>query len=133
MDDNRRLRRARGFRLTARIIGIFVAVFFLAMLIGEGVASMREEGFRGITTESLYALVPLLLAVAAFIVAWWRERVGGILLIVAYMVLSLAPSVHSIYFGKGFQFYAGMWFFALPFLVAGIFFIIAHQQSRQSS
>ncbi|MFH1647686.1 MAG: hypothetical protein ABID71_08400, partial [Chloroflexota bacterium] len=83
MDDNQRVRRARGLRLVARIIGIFVAVFFLAMLIGDAVTSIREEGFKGITTESLYAIVPILLAVAAFVVAWWRERVGGIILILA--------------------------------------------------
>ncbi|MFH1646533.1 MAG: hypothetical protein ABID71_02420, partial [Chloroflexota bacterium] len=76
--------------------------------------------------------VPILLAVAALIVAWWRERVGGILLIVTYLVLSLAPSVHSIYYGEGFQFYAGMWFFALPFLVAAILFLAAWRLSRQN-
>jgi hypothetical protein len=101
------------------------------MLIGDGVQSVQEKGFQGITVEWFYVLVPVVIALATFIVAWWRELLGGILLVVAYLVLSFAPSVHSFYYGEGPHFYSGMFFFAAPFLVCGILFIIAARLSQQ--
>jgi succinate dehydrogenase/fumarate reductase cytochrome b subunit len=128
-----RKRMAKILRIIARVIGVIITMFFLAMLIGDGVQSIKEEGFRNITAESLYILVPVIIALAAFIVSWWREFSGGISLVLAYLIFSFAPSVHSLYYGEGPHFYIGMFFVALPFLVSGILFIVASRLSKRVS
>jgi len=44
---------AKILRIIARVIGIVVMMFFLALLIGDGVQSIHNEGFHGISAESL--------------------------------------------------------------------------------
>lgn len=126
-------RTTRILRIIARVISIIVIVFFLLMVVGEGAQSIHEEGFQGITVESLYVLIPVIIVLAAFIVSWWRELTGGIMLIAAYLLLSVAPSIHSIYYGEGPHFYIGMFFFASPLLISGILFIVAARLSKRTS
>ena len=136
MDDNvttlkaGKYRAARILRIIARVIGIIVAVFFLVMLIGDIEMAISSQGFGGFTSEWLFIIVPLIIALGAFIYAWWRELLGGILLLVGYLLLSFSPSVHSLVYKAEPQFYAGMFYFALPFLVAGVLFIIASRLDK---
>jgi uncharacterized membrane protein HdeD (DUF308 family) len=81
----------------------------------------------------LYVVVPVLFALAAFILSWWREFIGGILLVAAYLLLSFSPSVHSLSYGEKPEFYVFMFLFALPFLVCGVLFIIAARLSKRAS
>jgi hypothetical protein len=118
-------RAARILRIIARVIGIIVAAFFLVMLIGNIESAITSQGFEGITAEWLFIIIPLIIALGAFVYAWWREFPGGILLLVGYLLLSFSPSVHSIFYGEKPQFYFGMFYFAVPFLIAGVLFIIA--------
>jgi hypothetical protein len=120
-------------RIIAKVIGTLVLVFFLVMLVSDAEASYESEILNGITQEYLFILIPVIIGLAAFIVAWWRELLGGILLIVAYLILSFAPSVHSIYYGSGFRFYLGMFLYSLPFLVTGILFITARLLSPRKA
>jgi len=120
-------------RSIARIIGVIALVFFLLMLIGDGVQTIQDEGFSGISAESFFILLPVIVALAAFVISWWQEFIGGISLVLAYLLLSFSPSVHSIYYGDEPRFYIGMFFFALPILVSGVLFIVASRLSRQSS
>ena len=126
-------RLARRLRLAARLIGAIIAFFFLAFLVGETVQSIIEGGFQNLDPEGLFAAVPAIFLVGAFIVAWWRERLGGILLIVAYFVQSFAPTIHAAFYRQSFHIFSHMFLFALPFLVAGILFLIASRLSRQST
>ncbi|MBN1161219.1 MAG: hypothetical protein JXA17_04670 [Dehalococcoidales bacterium] len=125
-----RPRAARILRIIARVIGIIVAVFFLVMLIGNIESAITSQGFDGITAEWLFIIIPLIIAVGAFIYAWWNEFLGGILLLVGYLLLSFSPSVHSLFYKEEPQFYIGMFYFAAPFLVAGVLFIIASLLDR---
>ncbi|MGD1119401.1 MAG: hypothetical protein ABR886_07930 [Dehalococcoidales bacterium] len=124
---------AKILRIIARVIGIVVMMFFLALLIGDGVQSIHNEGFHGISAESLYVLVPSIIALAAFIVTWWREFTGGVLMVTAYLILSLAPSVHSVGYDDHPRFYTSLFFFALPFLVCGVLFIIASRLGKKAA
>jgi hypothetical protein len=124
---------AAVLRFIARIIGVIVLVFFLSMLIGDFVQSIQDEGFNSISAESLFILLPVILALIAFIIAWWQEFIGGISLVLAYLLLSFSPSVHSIYYGTEAHFYIGMFFFALPFLIAGVLFMAASRLAKRSS
>jgi hypothetical protein len=123
-------RMARILRIIARVFGIFIMVFVLAMVIGEGVQSIHDEGFHGISVESLYVLVPVIIALAAFIVTWWREFTGGVLMVAAYLILSFAPSIYSINYENPPRFIIGMFFFALPILMCGVLFIIASRLAK---
>jgi hypothetical protein len=125
-----RPRTARILRIIARVIGILVAVFFLIMLIGDVEIAIREQGFEGITSEWLFIIVPLIISLAAFVYAWWREFLGGILLLVGYLLLSFSPSVHSFFYKPEPTFYDGMFYFAMPFLIAGVLFIVASLLDR---
>jgi uncharacterized membrane protein len=126
-------RAATVLRFIARIIGVIILVFFLSMLIGDFVQSIHDDGFNSISAESLFILLPVILALIAFLIAWWQEFIGGMSLVLAYLLLSFSPSVHSIYYGTEAHFYIGMFFFALPFLIAGILFIVASRLSKRSS
>ena len=124
---------ARIIRIIAKVIGIIVAVFFLVMLIGDAEMAIKSESFKGISTEWLFILIPVIIALVAFFVAWRWEFLGGILLLAAYLILSFSPTIHSVYYGPEFRFLAGMFYFALPFLVSGILFIVAAQLDKSAS
>jgi hypothetical protein len=126
-------RTVKVLRIIARVLGTIVTVFYLAMIIGDGVQSLRSEGFSGVSLEVLYVLVPVLFALAAFILSWWREFIGGILMVAAYLLLSFSPSIHSLSYGEKPEFYIFMFLFALPFLVCGVLFIIAARLSQRAS
>jgi hypothetical protein len=131
--NTRTSRRGRNLRWAARIIGLVAVVFIMFILVGESVTSWQEEGFS-FSLESLYVIVPSVILLAAFIMAWWKERLGGISLVAGYLLLSLSPSVHSIFYGgAGFTFYTGMFLFALPFLLSGVLFILASIRSQEAS
>ena len=120
---------ANYLRLSARLIGGIACLFFLAILVGEAVASIVEEDFNGFDPEAFYVIIPMLSGITAYAVAWRWERLGGILLSVVYFVLGLAPSLHGIAYGDGFHFYVGNFILALPFLVTGTLFLIASRFS----
>jgi hypothetical protein len=113
-------------RWSARIIGLILTLFLLVLLIGGAVS-------EGITGESLYVIIPVIIAFTAYIAAWWREKIGGIVLMAAYVLLSLSPTVHSLVYDEVAQIYPGMWLFILPYLVAGVLFFISSQIFRQAS
>ena len=120
-----RPRAARILRIIAKVIGIIVAVFFLVMVFGN-VESI-------ITSEGLFIVIPLVITIGAFVYAWWRELLGGFLLLVGYLLLSFSPSIHSFFYKPEPGFYDGMFYFAAPFLVAGILFIIASRLDRSGA
>jgi hypothetical protein len=123
-------RTAINLRWAARIIGLIILALFLSILVGETIASWTEEGLS-FSVESLYIIVPAVLLLAFYLLAWWKERLGGILLVAGYLLLSFSPAVHSIFYNmEGFTFFIGMFFFAAPFLISGVLFILASVLSQ---
>lgn len=112
-------------RIIAKVIGALILVFFLVMLISDAEASYKSEVLNGITQEYLFILIPVVIALVAYIIAWWREMLGGMFLILAYLIISFSPSIHAAYYGSGFNIYPGMFLYSLPFLVTGVLFITA--------
>jgi hypothetical protein len=104
-------------RIVARVFGGIIIVFFLILIFGEGAQD-------GISVESLFVLIPIIIAAAAFIVAWWRELLGGILMLAAYLFLSISPSVHSLIIKESLHFYTGIFIYGLPLLISGILYIM---------
>jgi hypothetical protein len=122
---------AQTLRIIARVIGTIFAAFLLAMVIGDAVDSILSESSKGINLEVLFIVVPVIIALAAFILCWWREFAGGIALVAAYLILSFSPSVHSLFYNAAPGFYYLMFFVSSPFLIAGILFIIASRLARR--
>ena len=130
--SNRRL--VKRLRWSARIIGILamaVCILFLVLMIVEIVTEIQEEGFEGIYFVVL--LLPIIPG-AGFIVSWWRERVGGSILIVSYFVSGFACPIDMLIRGEGFRLCPPItWIMPLPFLVAGVLFLICSKLSRKTS
>lgn len=128
-----RASQVRRIRIAARIIGTLISVLFLMMLIGDAVVSIQEGSFEGVTIESLFIIVPVLFAVVSFGIAWRWERLGGWLMVLSYLILNFAPNFHAIYVGQDLQFMLDMWLYTLPFLAAGVLFLIAAGLSRKAA
>ena len=136
MDTNNGSNRllVKRLRWSARIIGILamaLCLFLLVLMIVEIVTEIQEEGFEG--EYFLVLLLPIIPA-AGFIVSWWRERVGGSILIVSYFLSGFSCTIESLYLGEGFRLCPPItWILPLPFLVAGVLFLICSKLSRKTS
>jgi hypothetical protein len=104
-------------RWSARILGAAASVFFLAFFAGEGLPII----LRGspIPKELLYFLPLLLVAVAGYIVAWFAETAGGVMLLAGGSAMLVYHLLHgdltmSLIYG-------------LPFILTGVLFI-AHRK-----
>jgi hypothetical protein len=129
----KRKRTANILRIIARIIGVAIVVFFLAIIIGDAVQSIQSEDSNAFTGEALFILIPIIIALAAFVLSWWYEFIGGVLLVAAYFILSFSPALHSVYYGPQFRVFAGMFAFASPFLIVGVLLIIASRITKRTS
>ncbi len=103
--------RGKWMRNTARTLALVWALlwtlFGLAAGIGEG-----EDA----VTVVIHTLVPGLFFIAAVVVAWWLELVGGVLLVLQGLwTLYLYPFARTP---------VGLVTLALPPLVAGILFLV---------
>ena len=121
MIDNSQNRRTKRMRLAARIIALGAAGLFLVALIGS--AFTADEPF---TTEGMLLILIVGIALAGGIVSWWRERLAGILLVVA----ALAIGIHiAAYAGRN---QILVWLaMGLPYLIAGGLFLKCWRDSRE--
>jgi len=97
-------------RWTSRIIGFLACGFFSLFLIGEGGLS-----------EFLWDLVPTLifigLAVFGYITAWFKERTGGIMM----MIGGIGQGIYLLLYGGLGDMDAAL-LYMLPFLIPGFLF-----------
>ena len=119
---------ANGMKWTARIIAIMAVVLFGSMLISEAIARILQDGW-GAAVEPLPELISHIgigiLAVAGCVLAWRREQLAGILLVLT----SAALAAHiSLFQGAG-HLYA--WSrVGFPCLVAGALLLISRWLSK---
>ncbi len=97
-----------------RISGFLICGFFLAFMIGEGVPEIAKGAD---VLPILPILIMLSIALAGYVVAWFYERTGGAILIVA----ALTMAVYHFYIG-GIENVRGALIYGLPFLIVGIIF-----------
>ena len=128
-------RLAKRIRWAARIIGLVITVFLLMLLIGETVTSIQAEGFK-FDAESLFVVVPAVIALAGYIVSWWRELVGGSLLILVSIAFGIFPSVsaqqHQVPGWSVLQALQGWLMLGSPFFIAGVLFLLSWWLSRKT-
>ncbi|MBL7166154.1 MAG: hypothetical protein ISS55_06700 [Dehalococcoidales bacterium] len=126
MLESKRHRLAKRMKWAARIIGLVMAGLFLVVLIGEAAGEFLDEGKETIETAGILLGVLLGLALLGTIVSWWRERLASMLLAAA----SVGLGIHiAVYAGRN-HFFAWL-MVGLPYLVAGILFLISSRLSRQ--
>jgi hypothetical protein len=124
MDDKQKL--VRRLRLGGRGIGFTMVGFGGTALVGGAVSEYLEGGFGQPELEGVLLVVIGAVALAGMILTFWRERIGGIILV----SVAAALGAHIANFaGSG---HAQVWsMVGLPFLVAGVLFLNAWRISRE--
>jgi hypothetical protein len=119
----------------ARILGLIVLVFFLMILIGEMVTAIQDEGFE-FDVESLYVILPTIIALTGYILGWWHKITGGSLLIFVSIVFGILTSVsawqHQTPWSSVRAFVAWS-IIGLPFLVIGALYLISAYLDRKTA
>ena len=131
MSTTKQQRIQKRIRWAARIIGLLIIAFFLMFLIGETVMSTQAEGLK-FDVESLFIVVPAVIALAGYIVSWWREQVGGSLLILVSIAFGILPSISAQPSWSVLQALQGWLMLGSPFLITGVLFLISSWLSRKT-
>jgi len=116
-------RKINWFRIFARIIGTVVGAFyFLVFIVGT---IFPEEPVK-FDLEFVILLVLISIAILGIIIAWWRERVGGIITIIAAIAIMifafLSPSPYPLSLLEKFR---TMLVVGGPPLLTGILFLLS--------
>jgi hypothetical protein len=98
-----------------RILTI-LALIFMLMFSFDSLGGNQPLGQK--LTGLLMHNIPVLILTAILIIAWKQEFIGGVLLLVAFGAASL--------FFKSFSGNPGSLIVILPFLIAGLLFILNH-------
>jgi uncharacterized integral membrane protein len=118
----------------ARIVGLIVLVIFVVFLIGNTVDTLQQANKFDI--ESLYIIVPIVLALIAYILTWWYKIIGGSILILVSIIfailLSTATRINT-ELTSDFHAVLGWLMLGLPFLVVGILFLISAYFDRKTA
>jgi predicted membrane protein len=102
----------RVYKLLAQTVGLVTCLFFILFIIGEGVPDIA----KGSGKDLLPFLPFILLPIAGFIITWFKEQLGMILLITGGLAL-------LIYFIVKADIKMAM-VYSIPFLITGILFQI---------
>ncbi len=118
----------KAMRNVARVISSVVAGFILLFAVGQWIqelsAGRLTQEWRLSTTGM--AVYCLLIAVGSGI-GWWRENIGGTILVIAGLGMLLA-----IFIFLAPHDYLVSLIFCLPFLLSGILYLIYWKQSKSS-
>ncbi len=130
-------RAAKALRWAGRVIGLMASGFFLMFLGGEAVDSVIAEGLQGLILEGLFVAIPGFIALAGCIVSWWRIRLAGVLLVIAYFLWGVRPTI-AVFFFRGGDVWDALvhnttwWIMTLPFFVSGVLLLISAGVARET-
>ena len=122
MSKDRANRTARWIRWIARGIGSLVVAFWLFIGILQGMV-----GSDPWTGESTILSVLTITSALGVLIAWWREGLGGIILVIA----AVAHSTFA-YFAAGHNHAFAMLISGGPWMVVGILFLISWRMLKGS-
>jgi hypothetical protein len=135
MKDTQSKRPSVTINWVARILGLIIVVVFLVFIIGDTVDTIRG-GEVEFDIEILYIILPIVLALAGYILAWWHKTIGGSLLILVSIIFGIFMFVaiqrHQMT-SSDFRALEGWLILGLPFLVVGALFLISAYLDRKTS
>ena len=120
-------RRAKWLRWTGRGIGWVIGGFWMLSLLAHLIGDLVSGGSPP-ETEGILLGVLVLIPVTGVVVAWWRERLGGVLAIIGGIALGTFAYVTA---GRNKVWI--MLFAGLPFVVSGILVLMSWKRSQASS
>ena len=118
---------ARTICWIARILGSILAVYFVFTTVANLIMDFKTWDF----VAYIFFTFTIIFAIGV-IIAWFKEKIGGIILIAA----SVAGSIFSIIVGLNnpdFDLLDFIILAGLPFLIVGILFLIYWWKSRKLS
>ena len=126
-------------RWTARIIALLFSIIFFFWNTVFAVGSVMADLHGAITGYIALPIALGILVLAAEIVSWRRERIGGILFIMlsaAYFLIHLINDFSGLKFISIPYMIRGLFtdwaIFGLPMLIAGILFLLAARRSKNT-
>jgi hypothetical protein len=103
------------YKWSARIIGGLAVLFFGVFFTGEGIPDLFKGG-----DGHLQSMVLLMgFALLGYIFAWFREKEGGLVMIISGVIMGL-----NIFYSGGMKDWIFIPGYSLPFIVAGVLFLI---------
>jgi hypothetical protein len=117
----------------ARVLGLIVTVLFLSLLIGDMVASIQDEGFK-FEVESLYIILPVVIALAGYILGWWHRIAGGVMLVFVAVIFAVLTSIsawqHQMPW-SGVRAFVAWSIIGLPLLIVGALYLLSAYLDRK--
>ena len=104
------------------MIGIIIGTFWIMSLI----ASSIDEFGTPVPIEGFILAGLITINVAGVIIAWWKEKIGGIIIVAAAVSLCTFS-----YIAAGHNKILAMLFSGFPFLISGILFLISWWRSKK--
>lgn len=107
----------RVFRWIGRLTGFLGLVFFVSFLLGQGLQTIKNSNSN---FDLLFILTLFSFGLVANSIGWFFEIVGGFLLLLCGLTLGVLIAFSDVFGTFGYTL-----IFSLPFLVPGIFFLVA--------
>jgi hypothetical protein len=118
----------------ARIFGLIVLIIFVWFLIGETVVTIQEG--NGFDVQSLYIILPVVIAIVGYVLGWWHKIIGGSLLVLVSIILTILVAVaarSNLGPESNFNALMGWVILGLPFLIIGGLFLISAYLDRKAA
>ena len=115
-------RTAKRIRWAARVIGIIIGAFWTISLIASSIAEFGTP----VPIEGFILAGLITINVAGVIIAWWKEKIGGIIIVAAAVSLCTFSYIEA-----GHNKILAMLFSGFPFLISGILFLISWWRSKK--
>jgi hypothetical protein len=115
MEDKSTLKIIRWIaRISGTLLAIFCFIFFIGYLI-EGINKPTADA--GLETYNIFVLAVWGIGLASFILAWWKEGLGGLISFISLVLLNILAATSPVE-GSG---YTSL---LLIFLIPSILFLI---------
>ena len=101
-----------------RIIGFSASIFFLMFFIGEGVPDIT----KGIAADLVFFLFFITIAIAGYIIAIFKEKLGGVMEIIGGVFMSIFHLLNG-----GLQDLNMAIIYGAPFILSGLISIITRK------
>lgn len=113
-------RKTKLIRLIARVWGTITAAFWIISLTLSTIFEKTEELTPTAWIEGLILGILVFISSVGVAIAWWREGIGGLIVVIGGIVLSIFA-----YITAGHNKIFAMLISGIPFLIAGIISLIS--------